>query len=274
MSPICNRRPSVLVGLTACTLVLGAACGDDADEASDDRQRPFITAPATTAAEGSSIQVIATDYAFDTGGATVTAGAVEITLVNRGAEDHHLTLARVNDGITADEVIAGLRAGDQSVMRNVTPVGGPNGVAPGASRKVTTNLTAGSYLMMCHIPSPSDRVPHLAKGMVSSLIVSPATAPAAAVPASKGTITIAKGGYQVPAGLASGTYQVVNEHDQPAEAALVRLRQGATAQDVMAFLGGQAPPGPPPFSVAGGVTTLAPRSAALVDLEVAAGTYA
>jgi hypothetical protein len=42
----------------------------------------------------------------------------------------------------------------------------------------------------------------------------------------------------------------------------------------MAFLGGQAPPGPPPFSVAGGVTTLAPRSAALVDLDVAAGTYA
>lgn len=264
-----RRRTAALAGLTTTILLFTAACADDDDEA-----QSTATAPATAATSPATLEVTATDYAFEVGAANVAAGPVQIALVNRGAEDHHLTLARVNDGAQADDVLAALRNGDESAMAKVTPVGGPNGAAPGTTRRVITTLAPGAYVMMCHIPSPTDRVPHLAKGMVGSFTVSAATGTPVATPAAKGTITIGRGGYQVPANLGSGTYQVVNELDQPAEATVVRLRQGASARDVMAFLGGQAPPGPPPFSVAGGVTTLAPRGSSLVDLDLGAGTYA
>jgi len=219
------------------------------------------------------VQVTATDYAFDLAGAKVPAGPVALTLANKGAEDHHLTLVRVDDGVAPADVEAGLRSGDPSVLARTTAVGGPNGVPAGGTGTATATLTAGSYVMVCHIPSPQDGTAHAEKGMVGSFTVEGAAADPAATPQARGTITITSGGYEVPAGLGSGSYRVDNQLDQPAEAAMVRLRQGATAADVMAFLGGEAPPGPPPFISAGGVTTLAPRASAVVDLDLSTGTY-
>lgn len=256
--------------LALVALALAAtACGDDGKATTTAEPEPApTTAPAA-------VEVVATDYAFQLGSAKIPAGPVALTLVNKGTENHHLTLLRVNDGTKADDVVAGLRKGDGSVEARTTAIGGPNGVTPGAKGTVTVDLKPGSYVMVCHIPSPQDQVGHAEKGMVTSFTVSgPAVADSAFAATVKGTITIAKGGYQVPAGLATGSYRVQNDFDQPAEAGLVRLRPGATAKDVLAFFGGQAPPGPPPFSSAGGVTTLAPRSSAVVDLELPKGTYA
>lgn len=272
-----RRAATALAGITITMSLLAAACGDDGDQVSPSNGRPTTAAQSDSATAGRpTLEVSATDFAFQVIDPKVSAGPVDINLVNKGAENHHLTLSRVRDGAKAEDVVAALRKGDMSAMAALTPVGGPNGVAPGTSRKVTANLTAGSYVMTCHIPSPSDAVAHLDKGMVGSFTVAPAaaTATAAAAPVTKGSIAITKAGYTVPAGVGPGTYQVVNEFDQPAEAALLRLRQGATAKDVLAFLGGQAPPGPPPFSVAGGVTSLAPKGSAFVDLDLTSGSYA
>jgi len=260
------RRHLAPAGMVAVLALAATACGDDGKA---------TTAGPSTATAPAAVEVVATDYAFQLGSAKVPAGLVALSLTNKGAENHHLTLLRVNDATDADDVVAGRRKGDGSVEARTTAVGGPNGVAPGAKGTVTVDLKPGSYVMVCHIPSPRDQVGHAEKAMVASFTVSgPAAAAAATASAVKGTITIAKGGYQVPAGLVTGSYRVQNDFDQPAEAGLVRLRPGATAKDVLAFFSGQAPPGPPPFSSAGGVTTLAPRSSAVVDLELTQGTYA
>lgn len=245
-----RRHPvrGVMVAFSTLAL-LATACGDD---------KPETTA---TPAAPSAVEVEATDYGFSLRTARVQAGRVVLTLANKGAENHHLTLIKVGDGARAEDVVAGLRKGDGSVMARTTAIGGPNGVAPGAKGSVTVDLTPGSYVMVCHIPSPQDQVAHSSKGMVSSFTVEGPVATALAAPSTAGSVSIAKDGYKVSGPLASGSYRVQNDLDQPAEAALVRLRTGATAKDVLAFLGGQAPPGPPPFSVAGGVTTLAPVAA-------------
>lgn len=260
------RRFRVAAAAVSAVAMVTAACGGD--DSTKQEASPAAQAPA------SAVEIMATDYGFEAGPAKVAAGPVALTLANRGTENHHLTLLRVNDGTRVDDVLAGLRKGDLSVLARTSAVGGPNGVAPGAKVTVTADLSAGSYVMVCHIPSPQDSVSHAQKGMVGSFTVDGPTSAPAAAPAVSGTITIAKSGYQVPAGVGSGSYRFVNELDQPAEAALVRLRPGATAKDVMAFLGGQAPPGPPPFSSAGGITTLAPRASAVTTLDLPKGSYA
>ncbi len=264
--PLARRLPTrPAAAALAALALLTTACGGDQKS-----NQAVDLAPAKAA-----VEVIATDFGYQLPTGDIPAGQVAMTLANRGSENHHLTLVRLGDGMRADDVMAGLGKGDGSVLARTTAVGGPNGVAPGAKGTVTVDLTPGTYVAVCHIPSPQDSVSHAAKGMVSSFTVSsgaPAVTPV--MPATNGTITISKGGFQVPAGLSSGSYRMQNDFDQPAEAALVKLRPGATAKDVLAFLGGQAPPGPPPFTPAGGVTTLAPRGSAVADLELTKGTYA
>lgn len=262
-----NRRIAArpVAAAAAALALLSTACGGD-------EPAPKAAAPATNKA---AIEVVATDYGFQLPASGIPAGQVALTLANRGTETHHLTLVRLADGMRADDVVAGLRRGDGSVLARTTAVGGPNGVTPGAKGTVTVDVSPGTYVMICHIPSPQDGVTHAAKGMVGTFTVAGgATALASVAPPTKGTISIGKGGYQLPANLSSGSYKVQNDLDQPAEAALVKLRPGATAKDVQAFLGGQAPPGPPPFSSAGGVTTLSPQGTAVADLELSSGTYA
>ncbi len=269
-----RRAKERFVALTVGVLAMVAgACGDDAPSP-DGRASVATTAdPSAMPATARAVQIIATDYGFDLGGASVPAGQVALTLANKGAEDHQLDLVRVDEGVPAADVIAGLRAGDGSGLARTTAVGGPNGVSAGGTGTVTATLAAGTYVMVCHIPSPQDGTSHAQKGMVGSFTVEGADADPAPAAAVKGTITIASGGYSLPAGLSSGSYRVINQLDQPAEAALVRLRPGATAQDVLAFLGGEAPPGPPPFSTAGGITSLAPGASAVADLQLSAGSY-
>ena len=92
-------------------------------------------------------------------------------------------------------------------------------------------------------------------------------------PSADATITITDAGYDLPEGFdGSGTLRVVNDSAGDAEAALFGLAPGATPDDVLAFLGGEAQ-GPPPFTIAGGVTSLAPGVEASTTVELPAGEY-
>ena len=70
------------------------------------------------------------------------------------------------------------------------------------------------------------------------------------------------------------TLTVKNEGTEAHEAALLKIADGKTLDDVKAALGPNAPAGPPPFAVAGGVTATAPGSSASITQALPAGSYA
>jgi uncharacterized cupredoxin-like copper-binding protein len=67
---------------------------------------------------------------------------------------------------------------------------------------------------------------------------------------------------------------IKNEGTEAHEAAIIKLSDGKTLQDVSAFLGSRTPSGPPPFAVAGGVTAVDPGGSASVTQTLPAGSYA
>jgi uncharacterized cupredoxin-like copper-binding protein len=254
-----------------------AACGEDDTEPAQTGDVPD-TSEVEAPPEPAALDVTGADFSFDLGGTTqVDAGVYEVTLENRGKEEHQATLVRLNDGVELSE----LAAAGQADPTGVEPLalfrgfGGPNGVAPGASATTTVALEPGNYQVLCLIPSPSDDVPHYQKGMLAPLTVAEADGAATELPEADGELTGIDFGFEVPDDFdGSGTFLFNNEGDQAHELTAYSVDDGTTVDDVLGFLGGDARAGPPPITPAGGVALLDQGASSNVEFDLDAGTYA
>jgi hypothetical protein len=85
--------------------------------------------------------------------------------------------------------------------------------------------------------------------------------------------------FDMPETAAAGetTIEVVNDGAQPHEMGVAKLNEGATFEDFEAFLNtpeGQAPAGPPPFVLVGGIDGMASGVTGWVELDLESGaTY-
>src|SRR6266550_4610951 len=209
--------------------------------------------PAPRAAGPSLITITATDYAFGVPD-TLPAGLATFRLVNQGKELHHANLVRLGEGKTVADFQAGLAA----AMKNHTPpptwmgfAGGPNAVTLGDTGVATQTLEPGSYVFVCWIPS-LDGVPHVMKGMLHPLLVTPgAAAPAAAEPATDVSIKLTDYDFQL---------------SQP-------LTAGKTLQDFIAWEAGGEKGPLPTGEWLGGVTTLDVGGHAQFAATFAPGSY-
>jgi len=147
-----NLKQITLTILTLFTVLALVACGE-----------------AARAQQATKITITAHDYSYHAP-AQVKAGLVSITLENEGQEPHHVQLARLNDGVSVEKFQAALQQSPEAALSLVTWAGGPGVIDFGGSQEVTMELVAGTYMLLCFIPSP-DGVPHLAKGMVASFEV-------------------------------------------------------------------------------------------------------
>src|SRR5690349_6245347 len=66
---------------------------------------------------------------------------------------------------------------------------------------------------------------------------------------------------------------VKNEGTQAHEAAILKLGDAKTVDDIKTFLSSKTPAGPPPFAVAGGVPAIDPGASASVTQSLPAGSY-
>lgn len=217
------------------------------------------------------VTVRATDFAF-TAPARIAAGPTTFRMVNAGKELHHVTVIRLTRGKTmADYVNAMKKPGPPPAW--ATDAGGPNGAVPGQSAEATMTLEAGKYVLVCFIPSPGERAPHLMKGMVRELTVTPAKS-AAMAPKADVDMRLTDYAFTLSKPLAAGRHvvRVVNDAAQSHEFQLVRLAPGKTAMEVAHWVE-DGMKGPPPGMPIGGVTAVAKGRAVLVPVELSAGSY-
>ncbi|HZT99364.1 MAG TPA: hypothetical protein VFA10_06870 [Ktedonobacteraceae bacterium] len=259
-----KQRVRLLIGvlLILMSLVTVAAC---AQSSAGNSPRP-IGRPSVPA-----ITIKAMNYSYDQP-QTVSAGMVDITLVNNGTEPHQDNIVRLHDGVTFAQFQAALlKQGDLGAVELGTFYGGPNAILPGKSQEVILNLPAGHYVSVCFVRG-SDNVPHYMKGMLTQFTVvgSPGESQ---IPRADGEIVLQNFSYVLPGTLPSGpiTLKVTSRGSQTHEVTLVQLAPGKSMQDVIAFL--QHPAGPPPFELAGGLAAIAPQESAWLKLNLQPGKY-
>ena len=241
-------------------LALGAACAR----------------PAPQAAGPNVVTITATDYAFAVPD-TIPAGLTTIRLVNQGKELHHGSLVRLKDGKT----VADFQAGLQAAMQSHTPpppwisfAGGPNAVTPGDTALATQMLEQGNYVVVCWIPS-ADGTPHIMKGMMHSMVVAAAQAPAAAEPPAGLSIKLTDYDFALSGPLTAGTHtvRVENAGPQAHEVVITALPPGKSLQDFIAWeQGGEKGP-IPTGKWLGGVVALDAGGHAHFTATFAPGTY-
>lgn len=284
------RPTSKPVLLIAAAALLAAACaGAPGASPSASAEAPTI-APETSApasvepsastsaspAGAATLEVVATDFAFDLP-QSAPAGATEIQLRNDGQEEHQAQIARLNTGVTMEQLNTELQNPDPSAALGlVTLVGGPTGVQPGETVTTGSTLEAGTHVFLCFIAG-EDGIPHLAKGMVATLEV---TEPAAegSLPEGDAELTLQDFAFVGVDTLTAGphTVTVTNSGPQPHEATIVKLADGVTVDALRGMFTSPEPPpdGPPPFSGGGGVAGIAADATATIDVDLEPGEYA
>ena len=217
------------------------------------------------------VTVTAHDFAFEAP-AEIPAGLTTFRLVNTGPSLHHLQLIKLEDGKTADDYIAALKAGGPP-PRWASLQGGPNPPEPGSSASATVELEPGSYAMICFVPG-ADGIPHLFKGMTHPFKVTGAAATGVAEPKADLVMKLVDFDFQLSTPLTAGrhTIRIENAGTQPHEVAFIRLQPGKTPADFGAW--GEKPVGPAPGSLEGGVSGIMPGAHAWAEVDLPPGDYA
>jgi hypothetical protein len=214
--------------------------------------------------------MVGRDFAFEAP-AEAPAGLITFSFKNEGAAVHHAQVARLNAGVTFEQLMAAFEQGETAALPLFTPVGGPSLTDPGQTSRVALDLKPGAYALLCLVPD-QDGVPHLAHGMARPLTIA-GEAQTAPEPQADLTVAMADFQYTVPGEVQTGpqTWKIVNDGPQPHELVLHKLAPGKTAEDVIAFF--QNPQDQPPFANAGGMQALPQGEAGWAHLDLAPGAY-
>jgi uncharacterized cupredoxin-like copper-binding protein len=108
--------------------------------------------------------------------AEIKAGKQTWKVVNDGPEPHEMTLIKLAEGKTLDDIKAFMQKPDGPPP--FADAGGIGALAAGKSGWLDANLTPGNYVALCFIPSPAHSgKAHFELGMVSPFTVAADTAP-------------------------------------------------------------------------------------------------
>lgn len=186
---------------------------------------------------------------------TATAGLVAAAFVN-SSEEAPLTaiLARVNDDVTLDDLMAAMmEGGPEGMVPLVSLLGGSN-IMPGASVEATLELQAGQHILLNLAAEIPDVLPFV--------VVDDPAAEAAEAPEADVSLTLVDFAFGMPLEIAAGpqVWTIENKGMQWHETVIVRLAEGVTTDDLMPILmamteqegppdlaGSEGEAGPPPF---------------------------
>jgi uncharacterized cupredoxin-like copper-binding protein len=226
------------------------------------------------------VTLTATDYAFETPD-TLAAGWTTFRLVNNGGQPHMGQLIRLDPGVTLDDYLKAYGEAFRTAgprPKSEKRLGGPGLAAPHQTTSATLYLEPGNYVWICLYNLP-DGIPHVVgHGMAEPFVVEtagvvrrPQTAPEADI-----VMRLAEYDFTLSAPLTAGRrmIRVENAGSESHEAGVLRLAAGKTMKDFLAWLQnpGEALP-QDSWSIAGGVTSLAPGVEAYFEVDLTPGEY-
>ena len=229
-------------------------------------------AQATTPPE---VHFTAKDFAFE-GPSTISSGWTTIVLHNDGPNLHHLMLLRLTDGKTMDDLkaaVAQMKPGEMLPPAWAVPSGGVNPPDVGADTRAIVDIQPGNYAVVCVVDIP-DHVPHMMKGMMSALTVTPSTGPAVPAPTADMTVDLVDFAFAPTTPFTAGKHmiKVENKGTQPHEFEVIKLGEGKTMGDLAQW--GATFKGPLPGSSLGGAAPMLPGQVEYVPLDLTPGNYA
>ena len=227
------------------------------------------------AAPPRTVTVTAFDYRFEAP-ATIPAGTMTFRLRNQGKEIHHLWIVQLTNGKKPIDFTNAMKSWGSALKMPswAIDVGGPNSAGPGETAAGTMTLDAGTYMLVCWVPSP-DGMLHVMKGMVSPLTVTTRGATPAAEPKADVTITLDDFLFDISGPMTAGrhTIRFENRAAQSHEAVIARLHPDATVAQAMTWMnGGQL--GPEPVTLLGGASGLATGRHMYITVDLQPGRYA
>jgi uncharacterized cupredoxin-like copper-binding protein len=221
------------------------------------------------------VTVKAFDYRFEAP-ATIPAGTITFRLENAGKEIHHLWIVQLTQGKTqADFLAAANKWGSALKMPPwAIEVGGPNSAAPGGTAEGTMTLVAGTYSLICWVPSP-DGMLHVMKGMIKPLTITARGATPPAEPKADVTMVLDDYAFQLSGALAAGhrTIRVENRAAQSHEVVIGRLEPEHTLMEAIIWMTrGQL--GRSPVTAIGGASGLSTGRHMYITVDLQPGRYA
>lgn len=221
-----------------------------------------------------SVTFTAADYAYE-GPDQIDAGLTNVTLVNEGQTAHHLQLARLPEGQTAEDIFALFQENPPAAIQALTFVGGPGLLDPGLRQEVVINLLPGAYLALSFVLDETG-LPYLARGMAKpfAVVASATNSVVTASPVATDDVAqLLDFSFVLPTAISAGEqlWQVVNKGHEPHEIMVMQLAADKTVRDALAFL--HAPAGTAPFTNIGGFQALTPGQTGWLKLDLAPGNY-
>jgi uncharacterized cupredoxin-like copper-binding protein len=227
-------------------------------------------AHAKKAAGPNVVNVVTKEYQFEMPD-SIPAGPTLFHLTNDGNQLHHVTLVKLEQGKTLADFTA-LPPGPFPAW--AVFMGGPNTPVPhGGQDEDIVDMSPGNYAVICVIPD-SDGKPHMMKGMVKALTVTPSNE-ARTMPASDLTLTLTNYKFTFSKHLTAGRHaiRIVNKGTQPHEAVMFRLEAGKTGKDIANWVV-TGMKGPPPAAPVAGISAEAPGKKNTLLVNLNAGNYA
>jgi hypothetical protein len=226
------------------------------------------------------VTVHASEFAFSAP-KSIGAGQTTFRLVNDGKMLHHITILKLEQGKTMQDLEAAMKVPDAPPPAWLVPVGGPNAAVPGATIEATLDLAPGNYVLVCMIPSPGDPTPHMMKGMVAPLTVSAtggvtqAGGSVAPTPTPDVHLVVKDYGFQFSKPITAGkhTIHVMNEGPQEHEVIMLKLAPGKHVADYNTWALGDMK-GPPPAMPIAGMAAMANGRTGIFTDDFTPGTYA
>jgi hypothetical protein len=221
------------------------------------------------------VHFTAKDFAFE-GPDTISSGWTTVVLHNDGPTLHHIMFLQLTQGKTVADLktaVASLKPGELLPPAWAVPMGGVNPPMPGSDTRAILDIQPGDYAIVCIVDIP-DHLPHMMKGMIKSLTVTPSSGPAASEPVADMTVTLMDFTFAPSAPFTAGHHviKVENKGSQPHELELVRLGEGKTMDDLAKW--GQTYQGPLPGTSLGGAAPMVPGQVEYVPLDLTSGNYA
>lgn len=264
LDPRSGGRRRACVVVSALAVLAPAGCGGGESEPQEAAAEPQILSIRVTEQDGvSSLEVPK----------TAVPGLVELTFENAGKAPHSAELIRVEGVHSAAEVVEALGAAQEgaAVPEWFFAGGGAGTTPPGESRTVTQTFEPGTY----HVFDTEAEGPAATDAEPPTIEVTGEPGGEAELPDPPATITASEYAFESD-GLTPGAGPVIFENagEQPHHIVAAPLREGATVEDVEAFVADES--GAPPVDFERGFSTAVVEGGdtQVVDLSFEPTSYA